>query len=105
MWVGYWVCTGKFLAYAIVVGQPTDSEKAKALYCHEKSPELKGPTCTEKSLQHKAFSTSIEKDVEYQLLFLGSYVAVAGEIIENTNNGGDGSCCWKILYSRLHFGR
>jgi hypothetical protein len=93
--VGYWVRTGKFFAYAI--GRPTDSEKAKALHCHEKSPELKGPTCTGKSL-HEAIA-SIEKDVEYQLLLLGSYIAVAGEIEENTNNGGDGSCCWKILHS------
>jgi hypothetical protein len=88
---GYWVRTGKYFAYA--VGRPLDSEKAMALGCHEKSPDLKGPLCTGKSL-HDAL-TSIEKEWKSQLLLLGSYVAVAGEIESETNGG----CCWKIQYS------
>jgi hypothetical protein len=63
---------------------------------------LKGLTCTGwKIIARKTYINRKRSGVSSIITscLVASYVAVVGDIEENTKNCGDGSCCWEILYS------
>jgi hypothetical protein len=82
---GVWVRTGNKFAYA--VGRPKDSDTAKKLGCHAKSASFK--EYVGKSLADAA--KSLGDDLADQLLIVGSYVGLYGEVSENG--------AWTILHS------
>jgi len=93
---GYWVRAGKYFAYA--VGRPADSETAQALGCHPMSGKVNDAACSSgKSLQEAvtfiASEAKTDRSNNDRVLsqLMGSYVAVAGEIMD----GGT----WTIKYS------
>ena len=83
---GYWVRAGVKFAYAI--GRPNNSSLTQFLGCHPRSSQIQD--CVGKSLSEATDMIASETQ-EDKLCLAGTYVAVAGDILE------DGT--WQILFS------